>query len=209
MTSINIYDYISQPKIDRFVPTFLYLKQHRVTGLLYFGKTRKQNIIKYNGSGTVWLNHLKKHGALVDTLWYCLFTDPISLVEAAVSISQSHNIVKSPEYANLLTETGLCGWYPGSARYTLPDGSVKVLSKIDPQIQALGLKKSAERGMYKDATTGKYISKRISDIDPVDVTLVGFHTGKAVYVDRDGHTISCKVDDPRIAAYEYWDGLLH
>ena len=37
---------------------YLYLKQHNITGLKYFGKT-EQNPYKYKGSGIYWLRHLK------------------------------------------------------------------------------------------------------------------------------------------------------
>ena len=47
--------------------TYLYVKRHIVTGLLYFGKTVK-NPYKCNGSGLRWKRHLRKHGALVETL---------------------------------------------------------------------------------------------------------------------------------------------
>ena len=45
MSSENIY--------TNFKPTFLYIKQHTVTGKLYFGKTT-QNPETYLGSGTYW-----------------------------------------------------------------------------------------------------------------------------------------------------------
>ncbi len=46
---------------------YLYVKRHRKTGLLYFGKTTK-NPLKYNGSGKYWKSHLRKHGSDVETL---------------------------------------------------------------------------------------------------------------------------------------------
>lgn len=75
MSSFNIYDHVNQNTIDRFKPTYLYIKRHKVTGLLYFGKTTSKNVEKYNGSDTYWGRHLKVHGYNIETLWYCLFTD--------------------------------------------------------------------------------------------------------------------------------------
>lgn len=49
MTSFNIYNYATQSQIDNFKPTFLYLKQHSVTGKLYFGKTVSKDPSKYKG----------------------------------------------------------------------------------------------------------------------------------------------------------------
>ena len=39
---------------DSFVPTWLYIKQHNITKLKYFGKTVRKDPIKYKGSGTYW-----------------------------------------------------------------------------------------------------------------------------------------------------------
>lgn len=75
------------------VPTYLYIKRHRVTGKLYFGKTIK-NPEMYTGSGTRWLNHINYHGKEhVDTLWYCLFLDEESISEFALSFSKNNDIV--------------------------------------------------------------------------------------------------------------------
>ena len=91
------------------IPTFLYIKQHSKTGLLYFGKTTKDPI-SYLGSGKYWLNHLRKHGKEhVNTIWYCLFVDQIDIIECATLISTTHDIVRSPLWANLSVENGTDG----------------------------------------------------------------------------------------------------
>ena len=41
---------------------YLLLKTHNKTGLKYLCQTKKKDPIKYSGSGTRWLRHLKKHG---------------------------------------------------------------------------------------------------------------------------------------------------
>lgn len=92
-----------------FKPTFLYIKQHCITGLLYFGKTTNKNVENYQGSGLYWKKHLKEHGKQTVTLWYCLFTDEISCTEFARSFSRLHDIVESEEWANLIEENGLDG----------------------------------------------------------------------------------------------------
>lgn len=90
-------------------PTFLYIKKHSVTGLLYFGKTTKDPE-KYSGSGKHWLSHIKKHGKEhIITLWYCLFLDKESLTSFAINFSKQNNIVKSNLWANLTEENGLDG----------------------------------------------------------------------------------------------------
>lgn len=83
---------------------YLYIKQHRITKLKYFGKTTQLNPEKYKGSGTRWLNHLKKHGNRVDTLCLWEFDIEDECREFALKFSLENNIVKSKEWANLIDE---------------------------------------------------------------------------------------------------------
>jgi len=101
MSSTSIYTPIK--------PTYLYIKQHSVTGLKYFGKTTR-NPNKYYGSGKYWLKHIKKHGKeFVKTIWVSdLYTDT-SIVEIALHFSYENNIVESDNWANLTIENGLDG----------------------------------------------------------------------------------------------------
>jgi hypothetical protein len=90
--------------------TYLYIKQHSVTGLKYFGKTTKDDPVQYLGSGKYWKRHIKKHGEeFVETIWYELFTSVDSLVKYAKEFSCENNIVESDEWANLKLENGLDG----------------------------------------------------------------------------------------------------
>ena len=94
-----------------FKPTYLYIKQHSGTGLLYFGKTIR-NPELYQGSGSYWRNHINKHGKdKVETLWYCLFLEESSCKNFAVSFSEQHDIIKSKKWANQIIEEGTshCG----------------------------------------------------------------------------------------------------
>ena len=92
--------------------TYLYIKQHNITGLKYFGKTTKEDPIKYLGSGIHWKRHIKKHGIEhVKTLWCQPFDSEESLVEYATNFSQENNIVESKEWANLKGENGLDGGF--------------------------------------------------------------------------------------------------
>jgi hypothetical protein len=102
--------------------TFLYIKKHSITGLLYFGKTTK-NPEKYYGSGKYWLKHIKKHGKKhVVTLWYCLFLDKDTLTSFALNFSKQNNIVKSDLWANLTEENGL----DGGKRYCPNNGGKRI-----------------------------------------------------------------------------------
>ena len=91
-----------------FKPTWLYLKQHNITGLKYFGKTVKDPN-HYLGSGVYWTKHLEKHGTDISTVWRKLFTNKEELTQYALNFSIKNNIVESKEYANLMPEDGLVG----------------------------------------------------------------------------------------------------
>ena len=89
---------------------YLYIKQHSNTKLKYFGKTMKSDPFKYLGSGTRWLNHIKKHGKdKVVTLEIWGFDDQDLCSEFALAFSKKNNIVESTEWANLRPENGLDG----------------------------------------------------------------------------------------------------
>ena len=109
---------------DEFTPTFLYIKQHNITGLKYFGKTIRDNPEKYKGSGAYWADHLKKHGNDVSTIWYKQFNNKTELVEFATNFSVKNNIVEAKNndgkkiWANLAIENGLDGAEPGRKRGT-------------------------------------------------------------------------------------------
>ena len=97
-----------------YVPTYLYIKQHSITGLKYFGKTIKKDPVKYLGSGTYWKNHIKKHGKeFVETIWYQKFDDFETLTNFAKLFSDENNITESKGWANLSPENGLDGAAPG------------------------------------------------------------------------------------------------
>lgn len=91
-----------------FKPTYLYIKQHKITGKSYFGKTFRKDVERYNGSGTYWNNHIRKHDKqFVETIWYCLFYDEEECSKFAKLCSEQWNIVESIEWANQMPETGL------------------------------------------------------------------------------------------------------
>ena len=93
-------------------PTYLYIKQHTLTKLKYFGKTTKKSPIEYLGSGKYWKKHIKKHGEQhVETIWCQLFTDKNDLEKFALNFSKDNNIVESTEWANLKNENGLDGGF--------------------------------------------------------------------------------------------------
>ena len=104
--------------------TYLYLKKHNQTGLMYFGKTIKDPE-SYAGSGVYWTKHLEKHGNDVSTVWTKVFTNIKELNKYALEYSRKHNIVKSSNYANLKEEDGLMGGATGIS----PEGRKNISEK--------------------------------------------------------------------------------
>ena len=89
---------------------YLYVKQHSITGIKYFGKTVTRNPFKYTGSGKLWKRHFKKHGKqFIQTLDVWGFDDINICNEFALKYSRDNNIVNSKEWANLIIENGADG----------------------------------------------------------------------------------------------------
>lgn len=89
---------------------YLYIKQHSVTKLLYFGFTKQNDPYKYNGSGKYWKPHIKKHGREhVVTLKVFSFKDQKEATAFALQFSEYWNIVESPYWANLVPENASSG----------------------------------------------------------------------------------------------------
>lgn len=93
---------------------YLYVKQHNVTGLKYFGKTMKKDPYVYIGSGTHWRRHLKIHGYDIETINVWEFSDAHECEQFALKFSENNNIVESKEWANLRPENGRDGKPVGS-----------------------------------------------------------------------------------------------
>lgn len=95
--------------------TYLYVKQHEITGLRYFGKTTraKKDVDKYLGSGKYWKRHILKHGVQhVKTLWISeAFDDENLLIDFADLFSDFYDIANSNEWANMKKENGKDGGF--------------------------------------------------------------------------------------------------
>ena len=114
---MDIYDGYTEEQLKNFKPTRLYVKQHTKTGMLYFGKTIRDDIETYLGSGKYWLKHIRKHGKeYVETLfitdWYFSYEE---ISKDALNFSRENDILNSKDssgkriWANLKEEDGLCG----------------------------------------------------------------------------------------------------
>lgn len=118
--------------MNNFKPTYLYIKEHTVTGMLYFGKTSRSEkflLEKYNGSGRHWNNHLKKHGEkFVKTKWYKLFNTEDDCREFAEFFSELFEITESKKWANEKPETGVDGGSNGRKGWNPSDKTREIWS---------------------------------------------------------------------------------
>jgi len=87
---------------------YLYVKQCPHCGLKYFGKT-EQDPYTYNGSGKMWIPHIKKHKVTPKTIELYEFSDKEEAKKFAINFSKENRIVESKEWANLIEEDALCG----------------------------------------------------------------------------------------------------
>ena len=94
---------------------------------------QKYLFYKYRGSGTRWLNHLKKHGNNVSTEILIETDDKSVIKEKGIEYSKLYNIVESQEWANLKIEEGDGGWQKSSGirstSFKKGEDRVKELSK--------------------------------------------------------------------------------
>jgi hypothetical protein len=93
---------------------YLYVKQHKITKLKYFGMTATKDPYVYLGSGKHWRQHLKVHGKDIDTLEVWEFDNIEQCESFALDFSKKNNIVESKDWANLRPENGRDGRAPGS-----------------------------------------------------------------------------------------------
>jgi len=146
-----------------FQPTYLMIKRHQVTGLMYFCKTATRDPMKYHGSGKYWRKHLKVHDRLVDTIWYQLFENKEDLVEFALFFSEFHDIVSATKngkktWANEVPEDGLQGGQnrgiPGPQKGTKQPHVTEALK---------GKKRPGHSKLMKDVPKSEEHKKNISD----------------------------------------------
>ena len=123
MIGINI-------RMKQFIPTYLYIKTHNVTGLKYFGKTTNDPD-RYRGSGKYWLAHIKKYSYDVTTEIFGYYIDKEQCIKAATQFSKDNNIVYAVNesnkkiWANQIIENGIDGGATGRTIYNPMSGESK------------------------------------------------------------------------------------
>ncbi len=121
----------------------LYVKEHNVTGLKYFGKHKvcSTSIYDYSGSGKDWVPHLEEYGNDVTTHSVGIWdeNDP-ELEYAALGISALFDIVNSDEWANMKPENGTDGGW----EYV---NSIKTSEEI-AHISKMGFNAAVKTGLF-------------------------------------------------------------
>lgn len=154
-----------------FKPTFLYIKQHRETKLLYFGKT-VSDPEKYLGSGVYWSKHILKYGKdKVENIWYCLFLDEESLLAFANDFSVRNCIAESSDWANLIHENGLDGGSTpglGNGTFGKKQTTEHIKKRFSPEMrEKLKISRNRRGGIPHTPETKKklseYMLKKVSE----------------------------------------------
>jgi hypothetical protein len=139
---------------------YLYVKQHQSTGLKYFGKTTCQDPFAYRGSGKYWKNHLKKHGADINTIELWGFDNQDACTRFALEFSEKHHIVESKEWANLIPENGMDGTTAGIKFSEEIKSKMRAARLGKPRPENLGKKRSEEtKAKMRAAKLGKKLSE--------------------------------------------------
>lgn len=93
------------------------IKECNITGLKYLCKCiETTNPYTYHGSGKRWVNHLKKYhknwtrSKDVTTTILGIYDNKEDLKDAGIFYSNLYNVVKDPNWANLIPESGDGGW---------------------------------------------------------------------------------------------------
>lgn len=134
---------------------YLYIKQHTITNLKYFGMTQRDPF-KYPGSGKYWVRHYRANGgpSYIKTIEIFGFDDTELCSEFALTFSIDNNIIESKEWANLVLEDGRVGGHYGSKLGPRPPETRAKISKSNT-----GKKHSPESiEKMRAASTGRVVS---------------------------------------------------
>ena len=123
---------------------YLYIKQCSHCNLKYFGKT-KRDPYKYNGSGSHWKNHLKKHKAKPETIELFEFQNQKEATGFALQFSEYNCIVTSDLWANKIPEDAIAGGSAKGHRLGMPGTRGHLGHKHSEETKAILALKSTGR----------------------------------------------------------------
>ena len=121
---------------------YLYKKTHKITGLMYLGKTISSDPYSYTGSGIYWTNHLKKHGYEIETEILKECNTEEELIKWGQYYSKLWNVVESKEWANLIEEAGPGGFWSNESKQKLSKTKKDELAKLNQEELKAYVKKS-------------------------------------------------------------------
>ncbi len=157
---------------------YLYIKTHNVTGRKYLGYTSKDPL-KYNGSGTLWKLHLRKHGNDVTTEILAECKNKNDIRRLGEYYSDLYNVVEDDNWSNLKPETGDGGSPPGTnlgRKHT--DNTRKLISermKGKPNPANSRPRTEAEKEHLRKVNLGKKLSAET--VEKMRQRMIGFkHT---------------------------------
>lgn len=158
---------------------YLYIKQHSITGLKYFGKTISNNPFKYPGSGVHWNRHINKHGKeYIKTLEIFGFDNQESATNFALKFSADNNIVESLEWANKVPENALHGQAKGfkhtqESKLKMAESS-KNVNFSEEHRRKISIANSVPRGPHSKIRS-ENISKAKKGVPPTASQLLGLN----------------------------------
>ena len=132
----------------------LMIKQHNDTGLKYLCITKRDNYVKYPGSGKYWCRHLNKHGYNIDTQVLYESDDYNKFQEQCIKYSDLYDVVNSKDWANIVPESGYEKNFPN------------FWSIVDDEIKADIIKRrnvSIKENHWSKTDSAEHIKSKISD----------------------------------------------
>lgn len=190
----HIITIVQESIIAEFKPTILYIMEHTVTRKRYFGKTIRIRDEKYKGSGTYWINHIKKYGVqYVERIWVSeIFYCEQECKDFALAFSELFDIVNSNTWANQIVECGLDGKSSGGK---LSDATRSKISKT-----LTGVPNPKSKYVIKESLEVR--SKRLSDSNKNRIWINDGVKNKKVLKDELINYPDWKLGRLKINAYE-------
>lgn len=137
----------------------LLIKTHNKTGLNYLCYTRKEDYKAYNGSGKLWIKHIKKYGSDISTKLIFETNNKKQFVKVAKKKSLELNVIKSKKWANLKIEEGDGGNTVSQKRW-ITDGKTDIYINKNQKLPN-GWKPGRSNCIFNDSNKQREFGKRV------------------------------------------------